>query len=154
MTRWESPHPSVDEPAEHAARAAVDLRARRSRPLLVLAGCLVVAMGIVSKVAVPGLFGDLLGSGCYTALLVVLAAFVAPRAPGAVLALVAFAISSLVELLQLSSIPRDVVEVVPLSEWVLGTTFVATDLVGYAAGAVAAFAVDRAVGRRRRRVGR
>lgn len=114
----------------------------RSRFGLIGAGILVVGLGVVAKLVVPGLPGDLLGSACYTALLFVVAAFVASRAPGVLLALVAFDLSTLVEALQLTDLPDAVARVAPLSRWMLGSTFVATDLLGYAAGALAAAAVD------------
>ncbi|GAA4265719.1 DUF2809 domain-containing protein [Frondihabitans peucedani] len=123
----------------------------RSRDRAALAGtaAAVVAAGVAVKLGVPGLAGDIAGSALYTGLLFVLGAFVAPRARGAVLAAAAFGISAAVEILQLTPLPAAVDAVVPAAHWVLGSTFAATDLVGYAVGAALALGADVVVARAR-----
>ncbi len=122
----------------------------RSRLGMVAAGILVVIVGVVARLIVPGLPADLLGSACYTALLFVLAALVLPRSPGVGLAVFAFVVSAVVEGLQLTGLPDAVARVAPLSRWVLGSTFVATDLLGYAVGALVTVTIDAARRRSRR----
>lgn len=122
----------------------------RSRLGVVAAGILVVIVGVFAKLIVPGLPGDLLGSACYTALLFVMAALVLPRSPGVGLAVFAFVVSTIVEVVQLTDMPDAVARVAPLSRWVLGSTFVATDLLGYAVGALVALTIDTAWQRSRR----
>lgn len=116
----------------------------RSRLGVVAAGILVVIVGVFAKLIVPGLPGDLLGSACYTALLFVLGALVLPRSHGVGLAVFAFVVSAVVEGWQLTGLPDAVARVVPLSRWVLGSTFVATDLLGYAVGALVTVTIDTA----------
>ncbi|ROQ36554.1 uncharacterized protein DUF2809 [Frondihabitans sp. PhB188] len=118
---------------------------RRSRPLLVAAGVGVVALGVAAKLAVPGLAGDLLGSACYTGLLVVVLAVARPRWPGPALAAAALGVSAGVEFLQLTGVPDAVANAVPLSRWVLGSTFEPSDFAGYAAGAALALVLDAVV---------
>nr|WP_256428748.1 DUF2809 domain-containing protein [Frigoribacterium sp. VKM Ac-2836] len=81
--------------------------------------------------------GDLLGSALYTVLLALLLALVAPRLPGLALAATATAVSVGVELLQLTGLPAAATAAFPPAAWVLGSTFAATDLLGYLAGGVA-----------------
>jgi hypothetical protein len=95
-----------------------------------------VGLGIAAERLVPGLTGDLLGSALYTVLLGVLLALVAPRLTGLVLAAAATVASIAVELLQLTGLPATAVAAFPPAAWVLGTTFAATDLLGYLLGGV------------------
>lgn len=120
----------------------------RSRRRLAAAGAAIIVLGIFSKLFVPGVIGDLLGDACYTALLFVVAAVVAPRAPGVPLAAVAFFLSAVVECLQLTPLPADAASSVPLSRWVLGSTFAWPDFLGYAAGASVLSLLDRTFRRR------
>ena len=113
----------------------------RLRLLTAVAAAATVALGVVAKLAVPGLTGDLLGSALYTVLLALLLALVAPRlvAPrlaAPVAAGAATAASVGIELLQLTGLPA-AADAFPPVAWVLGSTFVATDLLGYLAGGVA-----------------
>jgi hypothetical protein len=106
-----------------------------------------VVLGVVAKLAVPGLTGDLLGSALYTVLLALLLALVAPRLPASVTAGAATVASVGVELLQLSGLPAAVSQVVPPAAWVLGSTFAATDLLGYLAGGVSGLVLLRVLRR-------
>lgn len=124
---------------------------RRTRPALALVAVAVVAVGLVARFGVPGLGGDLAGSALYTGLLFVLAALVVPRAGGLELAGIAFGLSGVIEVLQLTPVVADVDSAFPPARLVLGSTFAALDFVGYAIGALAAVAVDRAARARRTR---
>ncbi|NQW87394.1 MULTISPECIES: DUF2809 domain-containing protein [unclassified Frigoribacterium] len=127
------------------------LRAR-ARLLTAVAAAATVALGVVAKLAVPGLTGDLLGSALYTVLLALLLALVAPRlvAPrlaAPVAAGAATAASVGIELLQLTGLPAAAADAFPPAAWVLGSTFVATDLLGYLAGGVAGLVLLRVLRR-------
>ena len=127
-------------------------RARRRRLLTAVAAAATVALGVVAKLAVPGLTGDLLGSALYTVLLALLLALVAPRlvAPrlaAPVAAGAATAASVGIELLQLTGLPAAAADAFPPVAWVLGSTFVATDLLGYLAGGVAGLVLLRVLRR-------
>jgi hypothetical protein len=112
------------------------------RPLL-LAVTLTVLLGVATKLLAPGLTGDLLGSVLYTVLLALLLALVAPRLPALVVAGVATAASVGVELLQLTGLPAAASAAFPPAAWVLGSTFAATDLLGYLAGGVSGLVLLR-----------
>jgi hypothetical protein len=113
------------------------------RRTLLLAVTLTVVLGIATKLLVPGLIGDLLGSVLYTVLLALLLTLVAPRLPTLVVAGVATAASVGVELLQLTGLPAAASAAFPPAAWVLGSTFAATDLLGYLAGGVSALVLLR-----------
>lgn len=106
------------------------------RRTLLLAVTLTVVLGVAAKLLVPGLTGDLFGSALYTVLLALLLALVAPRLPTLVVAGVATVASVGVELLQLTGLPAAASAAFPPAAWVLGSTFAATDLLGYLAGGV------------------
>jgi len=106
-----------------------------------------VGLGIAAKLLVPGLAGDLLGSALYTVLLALLLALVAPRLPGVALATTAAAVSVGVELLQLTGLPAAATAAFPPAAWMLGTTFAATDLLGYLAGGVTGLVLLRVLRR-------
>ena len=112
-----------------------------------IAAAATVALGVVAKLVVPGLAGDLLGSALYTVLLALLLALVAPRLPALVTAGTAAVASVGVELLQLTGLPAAASAAFPPAAWVLGSTFAATDLLGYLAGGIAGLVLLRALGR-------
>ena len=85
--------------------------------------------------------GDLLYAVALYALLVI----VVPRAQPLTIGAVTLAACCIVELLQATPWGDAIVEAIPASRWVLGTTFAARDLVLYAAGSVLAVVVDRAL---------
>ncbi|WP_233404439.1 DUF2809 domain-containing protein [Actinotalea solisilvae] len=118
----------------------------RRRLALAAAALVVVAVGLAVSRG-TGLVADLAGGALYAALVVVLVALVRPRAPSWAVGAAALAICVAVELLQLTDLPRDVVAQMPVLRYVLGTTFVATDLAAYAAGALAAAGADGALRR-------
>lgn len=124
---------------------------RRGRGVTAVAAATTVALGVAAKLAVPGLTGDLLGSALYTVLLALLLRLVAPRLPGVVVAGAATAASVTVEALQLTGLPAAASQAFPPATWVLGSTFAATDLIGYVVGGTAALALDRWLDGRDRR---
>jgi len=111
----------------------------RQRTVAALAAVGLVGLGLVVARG-DGVVADKVGDVLYAALVYVLLVVVAPRARPWTLAAVAFGVCVLVELAQLTGIPAAIVDVVPAARYVLGTTFVALDLVAYAVGvALAAF---------------
>ena len=100
-----------------------------------------------------GAVAAFVGDALYAALIVVVIAFLAPRAYAVAVAVAAFAVCAAVELFQLTGVPAALADSVPAVALVLGTTFQWTDLVAYAIGAMLTGAVD-AVSRRAARSSR
>lgn len=117
------------------------------RAVTAVAAAATVVLGVVATLTVPGLTGDLLGSALYTVLLTLLLALVAPRLPAPVTAGAATVASVGVELLQLTGLPAAASAAFPPAAWVLGSTFAATDLLGYLAGGVVALVLLRVLRR-------
>ena len=65
-------------------------------------------------------------------------------------ACIAFVVSALIEFSQLTGLPAALAEIFPPARLVFGTTFVATDLIFYAVGAVIAAVIDGLIRRRSR----
>ena len=120
---------------------------RRSRWVLVGTGAGLIAAGLMLR-GIPGVFGDLAGGVLYAALVFVLIAVLFPAASGVRIGSAAFLLCAAVELLQLTGLPLAIAGVVPPLRLVLGTTFVATDLVAYAIGAACSTGVDLLLRRR------
>lgn len=125
-------------------------RAPRSRARLAVVVVLLVPVGLAARL-LPGTAGDVAGGLLYAAMLVVLCAVVAPRARSVTLGAVAAALGVGIELLQLSGLPTALAETIPTARYVLGTTFVAADLVVAVVGAALAAAADSLVPRLRAR---
>jgi hypothetical protein len=119
----------------------------RERASIAVATVLTVALGVAATLVVPGLPGDLLGSALYTVLIALLLRFVGPRLPAVVVAGAATIASVGIEVLQLTGLPAAASTVFPPAAWVLGSTFVATDLLGYVLGGVAALVLVRVLHR-------
>ncbi|MBB5139136.1 hypothetical protein HNP84_008899 [Thermocatellispora tengchongensis] len=114
----------------------------RSRRLLALLCALAtVAAGLGVRAVGTGAFAEHAGDALYTVLLVTLVVAVAPRARPAVAAGLGLAASWAVELFQLTGVPAELSARSALARLVLGTSFNAPDLLWYAAGAGAAWAV-------------
>ena len=94
-----------------------------------------------------GLAADLAGGALYAVLVQVLVLLAAPHLRPATAAATAGVVCAAVELAQLTGVPAQVVSAWPPAGYVLGSTFVATDLAAYAAGVAAATGVDLAVRR-------
>jgi hypothetical protein len=113
--------------------------APRSRRGLLVTGMIVVIAGLLAHFLLVGPAADFLADALYAVLVYVVLCFAAPRFPGLPLAVVAWGICALIELSQLTGVPAALAEAFPPVRLVLGTTFVAVDLVAYAVGVVAAF---------------
>lgn len=109
---------------------------------LALAAVLVCALGLVVRFGVGGVLGDLAGGVLYTVLVYLLVAFIAPQLRPAPVAAIAFGWSALMELLQLVGIAAVLVGWWSPLRLITGVTFVWTDVLAYAAGALLAAAAD------------
>jgi hypothetical protein len=87
------------------------------------------------------------GGTLYAVLLFVLQAVLMPAAPAIRIGVISFGICVVVELLQLTGLPTIAAGLVPPLRYVLGTTFVASDLLAYAGGTLSAVLVDRLASR-------
>ena len=123
--------------------------ARRSRTAIVIAGAAVVVVGLVVHASVAGPAGDVGGGALYAVLVYLGVLFVTPRVRPILAAAVAFGLCALIEFAQLTGVPAALAEWFPPIRLVLGTTFVATDLVAYLGGVIVVAAVDAAARRRR-----
>lgn len=115
----------------------------RRRPALFAAGALVVAVGLAVHFLASGPAASLLADALYAALVYLIVAFLAPRTAPARVAAIAAGLCVIVELFQLTGVPSRLAEAWPLTALVLGTTFVAWDLVAYLVGAALAGLADR-----------
>ncbi|SFO00631.1 DUF2809 domain-containing protein [Mycetocola miduiensis] len=113
----------------------------RSRGVLLAVCVPIVAVGLLLR-TVPGVAGDAAGGILYATLLFALIALVMPAAPSVRIGAIAFGICVVVEMLQLTGIPTAAARLVPPTRYVLGTTFVASDLIAYAAGTLCAVLID------------
>ncbi|MFC8597492.1 DUF2809 domain-containing protein [Isoptericola sp. NPDC057191] len=117
-----------------------------------LLALLVVLLGLGARLLLPAAVGGPVGDALYATLVVLLVALVRPRTKPAVAALVGLVLCGAVELAQATGVPAEIVARVPVARFVLGTTFVPTDLAWYAAGAAAGGAVVALVASRPARV--
>jgi hypothetical protein len=140
---------AVPEEALHPAEGR-RIRDPRSRGRTAVAAVLVVAAGLVVHAVVPGFVGDFTGDVLYAVLVYLLAAFLLPRTPAIVPAAIAVAVSCLIEVWQLTGGPADLAAAFPPARFVVGTTFSALDLLGYALGAVVGALADPLLLRQRR----
>lgn len=113
----------------------------RSRPRIVLTGCVVVAAGLLGR-RLPGIVGDGVGGVLYAVLLYLGLSFILPRAGAIRLAMGAAGIGLAIELLQLTAIPAAVCDAVPAARFLLGSTFAPLDLVFAVVGAALAPLTD------------
>ncbi|MBO9532902.1 MAG: DUF2809 domain-containing protein [Solirubrobacteraceae bacterium] len=102
----------------------------------------VVLLGLAARFGLSGWAADAAGGVLYVALVYLVIAFAWPTAPTVRVGLAGFACSAAVELLQLTSVPADLADAFPPIKLLLGTTFVTTDFLAYAAGALLAATVD------------
>lgn len=131
----------------------------RSAPLVTGAGRrlsavvavpLVVAAGLGARSASSGVVASAAGDVLYAVLVYALVVALVPRWRPAVAAVTAVAACWLVEIAQLTSIPAALADAWWPMRYVLGTSFVWTDLLLYAVGVVVGTGVDLAVSRHRR----
>ncbi|GAA2307207.1 DUF2809 domain-containing protein [Nonomuraea roseoviolacea subsp. roseoviolacea] len=104
------------------------------RPPVLLAAVLTVAAGLGVRALTGGAFAKYAGDALYTVLIYALVVLAAPRVRPVMAALVAAGLSWVIEFAQLAEIP-------PVLRPVLGSTFNPPDLLWYALGAAAAWAV-------------
>lgn len=103
-----------------------------------------MVVGLAARFALAGGLADAAGGVFYTALVYVLIALVWPRLEPVRVGCAAFAFSAAIEGLQWTGLAADLVDVWSPLRLVVGTSFVATDLLAYALGAaIAAFADTR-----------
>lgn len=126
----------------------------KRRLTLAAAGILVVPLGLAARFLPGGIVGDAAGGVLYAVLIYLLVAFVAPRWPAFRVAALALGICVAVELLQLTPMPARWGSAFPPLRLVLGSTFVATDLIAYALGAALAALGDGFTRRPRPSAGR
>ena len=121
-------------------RTRRDQGGRRGRPwaATAVAGALVVAAGLATARYGSGAAADALGDALYAALVTLLVVLAVPRWPRAAQAGLAVGLCWAVELAQLTGAPAAAAEAWPPLRYLLGTTFVATDLLWYAVGVLLA----------------
>ena len=128
--------------------AGTPVRPRRRGPLVVASLAVLVTGLVVSRG--DSLVSDLAGGALYAALVQLLVLLAAPRVRARAAAATATACCVAVELAQLTPVPAHLSATWPPVAYVLGSTFVATDLAAYATGVAVVTAVDVAVRRARR----
>jgi hypothetical protein len=111
---------------------------RRPWGATALAGGVVVAAGLATARFGPGPLGDALGDALYAVLVLLLVALMLPRVSRPAQAGIAVALCWAVEIAQATGGPAAAVAAWPPLQYLLGTTFVATDLLWYAVGVLVA----------------
>jgi hypothetical protein len=101
-------------------------------------GALVVAAGLAAARYGSGTVADALGDALYAALVALLVGLALPRWSTPVRAGLAVGLCWAVELAQLTGVPAAAAGAWPPLRYLLGTTFVATDLLWYAVGVLLA----------------
>nr|WP_031076831.1 DUF2809 domain-containing protein [Streptomyces sp. NRRL S-118] len=124
---------------------------RRTRWAACAAAALTVAAGLGVRSAAAGAWSGYAGDALYTVLVVALVVAAAPRLRPVVAAGIALGFSCAVELFQLTGVPAALAARSRLAPLVLGTSFHAPDLLWYAVGAAAGWAVHAGLRRRARR---
>lgn len=117
--------------------------------MLVAAVVCIVPVGLAARFLLGGWVADAAGGVLYAVLVYLLVAFCLPHHRPLFIAVVSLGVCWAVELLQLTPLPRDLGAVFPPIRLVLGTTFVAWDLLAYAAGVVAAWLAEHCLVRAR-----
>lgn len=123
------------------APATRDGDAPRRRATIAAALVVVLVTGLVVSRG-DGLVADLAGGALYAALVQLLVLLAVPTVRPAVAGGVALATCVAVELGQLTPVPALLAGAWPPAALVLGTTFVVTDLLAYAAGVVVVGTLD------------
>ncbi|WP_255771214.1 ribosomal maturation YjgA family protein [Pseudarthrobacter sulfonivorans] len=113
------------------------------RALLCIAAVTCVALGLGVRTLSDAAWTGPAGDGLYAVLVYILVAILIPSKPKAVIAAAALTVCVMIELFQLTGLPAQLGAAWPPVRLVLGTTFGTADLLAYAAGAAAAYAVDR-----------
>lgn len=103
-----------------------------------VAAVLVVAAGLATARYGSGAVADALGDALYAALVTLLVGLAVPPWPRSALVGLAVGLCWAVELAQLTGVPAAAADAWPPLRYLLGTTFVATDLLWYAVGVLVA----------------
>ncbi|MGW4384587.1 ribosomal maturation YjgA family protein [Kitasatospora sp. NPDC004531] len=135
----------------HRPTPARELTNHQKRIGWLLAATAVLALGLTGPGLLPPAAGALLGGALYTALLHTLLMAAAPRLRPRTAGAAALAASFAVELFQLTGVPETLGARSRPARLALGTTFDASDLLGYTLGALAATAAHLAARRVARR---
>ncbi|WP_235437709.1 DUF2809 domain-containing protein [Kitasatospora griseola] len=147
---------TIDPPSPHRSSNGSELMDRRegwkARAGRLVAAVAVLGSGLVVPGLLPAAAGALLGGALYTALLHTLLMAAAPRLRPWTAGAAALAASWAVELFQLTGVPESLAVRSRLARLALGTTFDASDLLGYTLGALAAVAAHLAARRLARRI--
>ncbi|WP_158437685.1 DUF2809 domain-containing protein [Naasia lichenicola] len=117
---------------------------------MLVAGLVVLALGLLSTRLLDGVAGDVVGGGLYALLVYLAIAFGLPRISAIADAITTFVVCALIELWQLTGMPAQLAEAFPPAALLFGTTFTLADLPPYAVGALAGVAIDRLLRRIRR----
>lgn len=116
---------------------------RRTRPLLILALALVVALGLGDRLALGSLLSGNLGDALYAVAVGLAVLLVWPRIPPRWALLLTWGLCTAIEFFQLTGIPAALGAQHRLVTLLLGTTFSLGDLLAYTVGALALYGVDR-----------
>jgi hypothetical protein len=108
-------------------------------------------LGLAVHFRGEGAAADPAADALYAVLIYLLVAFIRPRTHSVLIGAVALSFCVAIELFQLTGIPLALNEITPLARLVFGTTFVAADLLSYAAGVVVIASIDHLVRRQVRR---
>lgn len=121
------------------------------RFILCVAAVSVIPVGLAARFLLPAGLADIAGGALYTVLIYLVVGLIKPAWRPFRVAIWAFCVSTLVELLQLTALPSALSAVVPPIRLVLGTTFSLTDLPAYALGAFLVLSLDCLLMRQRQR---
>lgn len=113
------------------------------RLALLIAAAAVVVLGLALHFLAQGRIANFITDALFTVMVYLLFGLIAPAARRRWLALGAFALSTAIEISQLTGVPARLAEDFPPSRLVLGTTFSAPDIAAYALGAAAVWGADR-----------
>ena len=121
--------------------AYTESRLRRRRWSLAGAAGLIVITGLVVHFVTEGAVGDFVADALYAVLIFLLLSLFFVRVNGWLIAGIAIALCTAIELFQLTGVPLAMAEAFPPARLVFGTTFIATDLIAYILGIVVAAVV-------------
>lgn len=132
MERWVPQNEDVTSARQAQLRSRpgasrADAGGRRFRPALFLVAGGVIPLGLLLR-SVPGAAGEVVGGVLFAVLLFLVVAFLTPAASAARIGTISFGICVVVELLQFTGLPAIAAERVPAVRYVLGSAFVASDL--------------------------
>jgi hypothetical protein len=114
--------------------------------LLCIAGLTSIVLGLSIRTLSDAAWTGPAGDGLYAVLVYILVAVLIPSKSKALIAATAVTACVMIELFQLTGLPAELGDSWPPFRLVLGTTFGTADLLAYAGGTAAAYAVDRTTG--------